>query len=78
MNNPNMNNPNMNNPNMNIPNEKITLDNIKYIVQKQYDSKLMKQYLLRDVTKTQLEYIYFETCIKAYYGNNFYNDLFIY
>lgn len=60
----------------NIPDEKINLDNIKYIVQQQYDEKTMKQYLLRDLTKKDLEKIYFKTCIEAYYGKIFYNTLF--
>lgn len=61
----------------NIPDKKISLDNIKYIVQKQYDQNIMKQYLLRDLTKKDLEKLYFKTCIEAYYGKVFYNNLFI-
>jgi len=62
--------------NKTIPDEKITLDNVKFIIQKKYDDKLMKQYLLRDIKKSELKYVYYEACIKAYYGKKFYDDLF--
>lgn len=58
-----------------IPDEKITLDNILSLVNKEYSPDIMKQYILRDLTKYQIINTYYKTCIKAYYGESFYNEL---